>query len=76
MLGSVLVPYEDDREVFIDNTRCGTTNAPFDVETGTHEIDLGEPDDYTPSSRRIRVKASHTPLNPLVVEFTPEGHDR
>ena len=69
MQGSVLVEWDSDRDVFIDDTRCGTTNQPFGVEVGQHFCDLGEPNDYTPERRRIRVKATHTPLDPLVVKF-------
>jgi hypothetical protein len=64
MPGSVLVPFDGVLDVFIDNQRCGVTNIPFDVEVGTHDIDLG-----TPPSQRIIVLSSHTPLNPLIVQF-------
>jgi hypothetical protein len=64
MPGSVLVPSIQQCDVFIDQKQCGTTNVPFDVEIGTHDIDLG-----APPSQRITVLPSHTPLNPLVVEF-------
>lgn len=75
MLGTVLVEYSDERDVFIDNTRSGVTNEPFDVESGTHDINLGEPVNYFPSTKKIRVRTSHTPLNPLIVRFTPEGEE-
>ncbi|HUP61511.1 MAG TPA: hypothetical protein VNA69_13945 [Thermoanaerobaculia bacterium] len=64
MPGSVLVPFEDLRDVFIDGQLCGTTNVPFDVQVGTHDIDLGGP-----PSQRIIVLPTHTPLNPLIVHF-------
>jgi hypothetical protein len=64
MPGSVLVPFGSHSDVFIDNQLCGTTNEPFDVEIGTHEIDLGGP-----PSQIIIVLSSHTPLNPLIVHF-------
>lgn len=64
MPGSVLVPFPDRLDVYIDNQKCGTTNTPFDVEVGTHDIDLGGP-----PSQRIVVLSSHTPLNPLIVYF-------
>jgi hypothetical protein len=70
MSGSVLVPFEEDRDVFIDNTRCGTTNLPFEVEVGTHDIDLGAPADYDPPTQKIQVKSQNSSLNPLVVHFT------
>lgn len=70
MPGSVYVPFDEARDVFVDNTKCGTTNVPFDVEVGTHDIDLGDPKNYTPPSRHVQVLAKHTPLNPLVVSFT------
>lgn len=70
MPGSVLVSWPTDRDVFIDNKLCGTTNAPFDVEIGRHDIDLGEPADYTPSTRKIIVRSVHSPLAPLRVSFT------
>jgi len=72
MNGSVLVSYAEVRDVFIDNTKCGFTNEPFDVQTGTHDIDLGDPVDYAPPTKQIKVKSTHTPLAPLVVKFTPK----
>ncbi|HYK05822.1 MAG TPA: hypothetical protein VE974_29015 [Thermoanaerobaculia bacterium] len=71
MPGSVLVSWPTERDVFIDNKRCGTTNAPFDVEIGRHDIDLGGPADYMPPTRKIIVRAVHSPLAPLRVTFTP-----
>jgi hypothetical protein len=62
--GSVLVPSDKECDVFIDNGLAGTTNVPFDVEVGTHDIDLG-----APPTQRITVLPTHTPLNPLVVHF-------
>jgi hypothetical protein len=70
MSGSVYVPFEEDRDVFIDNTKCGRTNIPFEVEVGTHDIDLGSPLDYDPPTQSIQVKALNSPTNPLVVHFT------
>ena len=70
MAGSVLVPFAEERDVFINTQKCGTTNVPFDVEVGTHDIDLGEPVNYDPPTQRIRVRSSNTPLDPLVVNFT------
>ena len=72
MTGSVYVPFAEDRTVYIDTKKCGTTNVPFQVQVGTHDIDMGWPQDYTPSSQRIVVLASHTPLAPLVVTFEVE----
>jgi len=69
MTGSVYVPFAEDRNVFIDTKKCGTTNVPFQVEVGTHNIDLGWPQDYTPSTQEIVVLPSHTPLAPLEVNF-------
>jgi hypothetical protein len=73
MVGSVLVPFPEARDVFIDNGKCGVTNIPFDVEVGTHDIDLGLPADYNPPTRQIRVKSTNTPLAPLIVKFTLGG---
>ncbi|HEY0142430.1 MAG TPA: hypothetical protein VGF48_16145 [Thermoanaerobaculia bacterium] len=73
MIGSILVEYSESRDVYVDNTKCGLTNEPFDVETGTHDIDLGEPVDYSPHTKKIRVRASDTSLNPQIVRFTHEG---
>jgi hypothetical protein len=75
MPGSILVEYREARDVFIDTTKCGITNQPFDVDTGTHDIDLGLPLDYVPRTKKIKVKASNTPLNPLIVKFTLEGEE-
>lgn len=72
MPGSVLVPFPEDRDVFVDDKLCGRTNAPFDVEVGTHQVDLGEPIDYDPVTKTATVKSSHTPLKPLRLQFTKE----
>ena len=72
MTGSVYVPFAEDRNVFIDTKKCGTTNIPFQVEVGTHDIDLGFPEDYTPVTQKIVVLGTHTPLAPLVVNFEVE----
>lgn len=70
MPGSVLVVFDESRDVFVDNQLLGVTGEPFDVELGTHDFDLGEPADYKPLSRHLRVMTRHTPLKPLVVKFT------
>lgn len=78
MPGSVMVPFEVDRDVFIDTQKCGTTNVPFDVEVGTHDIDLGDPVNYDPPTQKIKVRSNNTPTNPLVVNFaflTEEQHE-
>jgi hypothetical protein len=67
-MGSVLVSFPDARDVFVDNTKCGTTNDPFDVENGTHDFDLGTPHDYVPDSLSAQV-ADTNPLNPLKLVF-------
>jgi hypothetical protein len=72
ILGSVLVQYIENRDVFSDTAKIGFTNLPFDVDTGTHDIDLGQPPDYSPATQKIKVKASHTPLAPLIVKFVPK----
>lgn len=72
MTGSVRVDFDEDRDVFIDNTRCGRTNVPFEVEVGTHDVDLGNPVNYTPLMQTIQVKAQNSSLNPLVITFLAE----
>lgn len=73
MIGSILVQYKEDRDVFVDTIRIGTTNLPLEVQTGTHDIDLGAPVSYYPKTQKVKVVSKNTPLQPLVVVFTHEA---
>jgi hypothetical protein len=67
----VMVSYVAARDVYVDGTRCGTTNSLFHVQTGTHRFDLGQPVTYTPPSITTLV-AGTSPLAPLMLKFLAE----
>lgn len=54
-MGFLLVEYPTVRQVFIDDVQCGLTNTPFQVSNGSHRIDLGPNQTYSPSFRRVEV---------------------
>jgi hypothetical protein len=70
-LGTVLILFPDERDVFVDNGKCGVTNEPFNVVDGTHDFDLGLPGDYVPPSMTVAVTAETNALRPLTLVFIP-----
>jgi hypothetical protein len=69
MDGWVLVTFLTVRNVYVDGVRCGETNTAFNVQLGTHTLDLDEPKDYTPA--QIVALIDGTPVNPTIVAFLP-----
>jgi hypothetical protein len=64
----LLVKFPVSRTVLIDGEKSGRTNKILRVEEGTHTISLGEPVDYKPSSRTVKVKGT-SPIKPREVTF-------
>ena len=68
----VTVKYPHRRKVFIDGNESGFTNMTLRTNRGTHTFNLGEPRDYTPKWRRVKVRNT-TPIRPLEVVFGERG---
>src|SRR5207237_8056031 len=66
----VRVTYETVRGVQIDGTPQGQTGELLGVQRGHHIFDLGQPVDYTPSSRS-EVVAGTSQSQPMVIDFQP-----
>lgn len=64
----LLVHYDRRRTVYLNGTKAGFTNRSFRVGAGSHRVDLGEPKNYTPGSRRIDI-AGTTPVAPMEISF-------
>ena len=69
-MGFLLVQYPTDRNVFIDDVQCGTTNTPFQVPNGRHIIDLGPNNNYAPSFRRVEIDGEPSAA-PKTTSFQP-----
>lgn len=65
--GVVTVVFPDDRAVFVDDATAGRTNEELDLEVGLHIVDLGEPENYSPPSQRVRVTGA-----PKMVAFSKD----
>ena len=64
----IVVKYFRSRNVYLDGNLIGKTNQTLRVEEGTHLVDLGQPDNFTPASQKIRVTGT-TQILPLEIEF-------
>jgi len=64
----VMIIFPVKRTVLIDGEESGITNKILRVEEGTHTLSLGEPRDYKPSSRTIKIKGT-SPIKPREVTF-------
>jgi hypothetical protein len=67
----VKVTFPTDRFVRVDGTPAGFTNKEFQVESGEHRFDLGEPKDYKPDERVVTVNNT-LPGHPEVIRFQPK----
>lgn len=64
----VKVGYPRVRDVFVNGRRWGETNRVLIVREGTQVFHLGEPADYRPERRRVKV--THTSAAaPLPIDF-------
>jgi len=64
----VKVTFPTNRLVYIDGERNGYTNDVLRVDEGTHVFELGNLDNYRPSSRKVLVRNT-TVLEPLEIAF-------
>jgi len=64
----VKVTFPTDRPVRVDGNAAGRTNREFQVESGEHRFDLGEPKDYTPDEWVVTVNNT-LPGQPKVIPF-------
>jgi len=71
-LENILVNFPVSRTVLIDGEESGKTNAILRVEEGTHTFSLGDPQDYKPSSRTVKVKGT-SPIKPREVTFVKKS---
>ncbi len=63
----IIVTFPSVRDVYVDGVRFGKTNTMFNVQLGTHRIDLDVPRDYTPAN--VVALIDGTPLCPTVIAF-------
>ena len=66
----VFVNYYRKRNVFMDGNLTGKTKETLRVEEGTHKFDLGEPKNYSPSFRKVKVMET-TQIEPMDITFSP-----
>jgi len=74
MLQYVRINYFRSRNVYIDGVLTGKTNVILRVDEGTHIIDLGPNQNYTPSSIRKKVTRTSA-LRPMEFDFEYAGWD-
>lgn len=71
---TVLVTFDETRDVFVDGLHMGKTNRCFAVSTGVHTFWLAG-DDYGPSSITETIK--HTAVeDPFILNFVKSAHVR
>ena len=63
----VVVSYPSARKVRVDGQDTGSTNETLRIETGHHVFDLGDPQDYHPTSVG-KIVQNTTMLDPLIVD--------
>jgi hypothetical protein len=66
----VKVTFPIDRLVRVDRVNAGFTNKEFQVESGEHRFDLGEPRNYTPDEQVVTVNNT-LPGHPQIIAFQP-----
>jgi hypothetical protein len=71
---TVIVTFEERRDVYVDGLHLGVTNRRFVVSTGVHTFWLAG-DDYGPSSITETIKHT-TSDDPFVVNFVPSTRVR
>ncbi len=68
MIQYVKVNYFRSRNVYVDGEKSGKTNKIIRVDEGTHEFDLGEPKNYSPTKYKKKVKGT-TAIKPMELDF-------
>ena len=64
----LLVHFDRRRTVWINGQKAGFTNRSLRIGAGRQRVDLGEPSNYAPASRRIDIEGT-TPDQPLEISF-------
>jgi hypothetical protein len=64
----ILIHFPVARTVFIDGEESGTTDTVLRIEEGTHTFDLGEPRNYKPSLRTVKITGT-SPIKPREITF-------
>ena len=64
----ITVRYPERRTVNIDGQPAGFTDRTLRVNRGTHTINMGDPRDYKPKWRRVKVEDT-TSISPMEVTF-------
>jgi len=67
-MGYLLVKYQSERDVFVDDEQCGKTNDPFETDDGKHKISLGPGDLYRPLMQKVVVQGEPYE-NPKTIQF-------
>jgi hypothetical protein len=68
----LLVKFPDTRGVLVDDTICGSTNAPMMVQLGTHLVTLDGAQDFDPPEpQKVRVFGTSQQA-PKTVTFTKQ----
>lgn len=65
----VVVQFDEDRDVFVDDQKNGKTNTTLRLGAGTHTFSLGDPQDYSPQQITKVIQGSSV-LQPETVTFT------
>jgi len=65
----VIVRFPSSRDVYVDGEKNGRTDDSIRVDAGSHQFDLGSPQDYDPESREVAVTGT-TLFDPMEIVFT------
>lgn len=68
MMENVIVEFEEDREVIIDDQQNGRTNQNLNIGAGQHTFTLGDPKNFSPLSITT-VVAGTSVIEPKVISF-------
>jgi hypothetical protein len=69
----VVINYPTNRKIRIDDQEAGFTNETLRVEAGHHRFDLGDPQDYQPTSVE-KIVQNTTILDPLIIDDFHPSH--
>lgn len=64
----LLVIFEESRDVLVNGQPHGKANTILQFAAGTYDVTLGDPKDFTPAVREVRLQNT-APLDPCKVEF-------
>ena len=68
----VIVEFDEDRAVYIDDQENGRTNQSLRVGAGTHSFRLGGEQNYSPPEITCAVSGTSV-LSPKIIKFAPEN---